>query len=192
MALIEGTFGLRKSVAGDFCKKYARAMISRAFLPLLVPGFLLAGCTTPTSYPSLLPRAAESQDMAEPTPAAPTSPAADPALDATLADLQRTLAEQTSAFDTASGRAEAAVAAARGAPAGSETWLDAHVALAALDALRAATSELATKVDDLASERALALQPDYPALDTMADRVRAEVQRQAQQIAALQGRLAPA
>ncbi|OWK33559.1 hypothetical protein SPDO_04390 [Sphingomonas dokdonensis] len=159
---------------------------------MLAPAFLMVGCTTPAAYPSLLPRAAESQALTEPAPAAPTPPAADPALDATLADIQRTLAEQTAAFDAASGRAEAAVAAARGAPAGSETWLDAHVALAALDALRAATSELATRVDDLASERALALQPDYSALDTMADRVRVEVQRQAEQIAALQGRLAPA
>lgn len=167
-------------------------MISRAFLPLLAPGLLMAGCSAPAGYPSLLPRPAESQGDRQTTTATPTPPTADPALDAKLADIQRAIAEQSSTFDAASSRAEIAVAAARSAPAGSATWLDAHVALAELDALRAATSELATRVDDLASERALALQPDYPALSTATERVRAEVQRQVQHIATLQGHLTPA
>lgn len=167
-------------------------MFFRAFLAPLIPGLLIAGCTAPASYPSLLPRAAESQSLEEPAAATPEPSAPDPAVDAKVAAALRTLEERTNAFDSASSRAERLVTAARGAAAGSEAWLDAHVALAELDALRSATSETAIPLDDLASERALSLAPDYQPLTSAADRVRAAVTSQAERIAALQARLAPA
>lgn len=167
-------------------------MFFRAFLAPLIPGLLIAGCSAPASYPSLLPRAAESQSLEEPAASPPEPSAPDPAVEAKIAAAMRTLEERTTAFDGASSRAERLVTAARGSAAGSEAWLDAHVALAELDALRSATSEIAVTLDDLASERALSLAPDYEPLTNAADRVRAAVASQAERIAAMQARLAPA
>ncbi|OWK33075.1 hypothetical protein SPMU_14200 [Sphingomonas mucosissima] len=167
-------------------------MFLRAFLPPLIPGLLITGCTAPASYPSLLPRVTESRSWEEPVIAAPAPDVADPALDAKIADAMKILEERAAAFDAAGARGERLVASARGTAAGSEAWLNAQVALAELDALRSSTSEIALTLDDLASERALSLAPEYQPLTTAADRVRAAMKRQAERIATLQARLAPA
>lgn len=167
-------------------------MLLRVFLSPLIPGMLIMGCTAPSSYPSLLPRPAESQNLEEPVVAAPAPSAPNPAVDVKIADAMRLLEERTAAFGAATARAERLVAAARGAAAGSETWLDAHVALAELDTLRSATAAIAITLDDLVSERALSPAPEYLPLTEAADRVSAAVDSQATRIATLQSRLAPA
>lgn len=192
MALIEATFGLRKSVAAYFFKNYALPMFCRAFLVPVAPGLLITGCTSPETYPSLLPRAVESAGLEEPAATAPASAAPDPALDARIRAAVQMLEERADAFDAAGSRAERAVSAAAGASPGSEPWLNAHVALAELDALRSTTTEVIIVLDDLASERALSLAPDYQPLSDAAARARATAERQAKRIAALQGRLSPA
>lgn len=166
-------------------------MSLRSLLAPSLLGMFAWGCATPDGYPSLLPRAAETQSLAEPV--APPAPAlADPTLDARIAAALRMLEERVGAFDSAAARAGGQVAAARGAPAGSEPWLDAQVALAELDAAHSATREIVTDLEDAAGERAIALAPDYPGLDAAIGRARAATKAQAARIAALQGALSPA
>lgn len=159
-----------------------------AAAPLLV----LAGCAgEATTYPSLAPRAVEKQGFAEPeTPAAAV--AADPALDAQLERLTTQLDTIATGFAAAAREAERKAMAGRGKPAGSEPWLDAQTALAALDDWRAQASALATDVEQLTIARAATLAPPYPALAKLDDRVDAEVRRQTETIARLQAMLAPA
>jgi hypothetical protein len=158
--------------------------------PLL--GLLASACAVSDSYPSLLPRAAEKQSLAEPVAPAPEAAVADPALDVQIAQALRTLQERTAAFDAAATRAATRVAAAGRSPAGSEAWLDAQVALAELDTARSATLDVVSTLDDLAGTRAMALAPDYPALTAALDRARAKGDAQRARIIELQGVLAPA
>ena len=166
-------------------------MLLRTLTPPVLAAFMIGGCATPASYPSLLPRPAESQSLEEPNVAQPQPSTPEPALDAKISELIRTLDERSTAFSAADSRAERKVAAATGAAAGSEAWLDAHVALAELDTLRSATSDLAITIDDMAAERAMALAPTYAPLTSAADRVRAVASDQAERITALQSRLTP-
>jgi hypothetical protein len=167
-------------------------MSIRAILAPLALGLIATGCSAPGSYPSLLPRAAETRGEAEPSVAEQAAPAADPAVDTRIAAALKTLAERTGAFDSAAKVAERQIARAGTVAAGSEAWLDAQVALAELDTLRSATLEVAAGLDDLASERALALAQDYPPLTAAVEQVRAAGADQAGRIAAFQARLAPA
>ncbi len=167
-------------------------MSHRACLASPLLALLMAGCAASGSYPSLLPRAAESTDTAEPAVAPPVTAVADPALDAAIADALTAVEERSAAFDAAASRAEQRVAAARGASAGSDAWLDAQLALADLDTLRASTLELSTGLEDTARQRALSLAPDYPALSAAVERIRAVTTAQAGRITALQAQLAPA
>lgn len=166
-------------------------MISRPLLTLPLLG-LLVGCVSTDPYPSLLPRAAEKQSFAEPDLPSPAAAAPDPALDARIATALKTLDERIAAFDAIASRAATQVARARGAAAGSESWLDAQVMLAELDSARSATLEVTTDLDDAASERAVALAPDYPTLDEAVAKARAAAEAQAKRIADLQGTLASA
>jgi hypothetical protein len=152
----------------------------------------LAGCATPRNYPSLLPRAAEKTNLGEPVPPPPAEAIADPVLDARIAAAVRVLDERAAAFDAAAVRAGRQVTSARRAPAGSAAWLDAQVALAELDTLRSSTQESVTDLDEMANDRATALDPEYPALDAAIARARTVVEAQLKRIADLQGALAPA
>lgn len=176
------TFSLRKRF---FMSR--RLIIASLFL-----GMPLVACTSSGTYPSLLPREAEKQSLSEPEAPAPVVAVADPALDARIAVMATKLEQQTASFESAATRAARQVAAARGVPAGGESWLDAHVALAELDSLRSGTVEIVAELDDAASERALTLAPPYSALDAMVQRARDAAKAQAARIAALQAGLAPA
>ena len=114
----------------------------------------LAGCTRDTTaYPSLAPRAVEQLGFAEPeVPIVEAKP--DPALDARIVALGRSLDGTTTGFTADAAKAETAGARARGKPVGSDAWLDAQTALAQLDDWRAQTSSLLTDADGLASDRA--------------------------------------
>lgn len=149
----------------------------------------LAGCTRDTAaYPSLAPRAVEKLGFAEPE--VPIVEAkADPELDAKLVELDRSLAGVSKGFATAAGKAEAAGLRARGKPVGSDAWLDAQTGLAELDDWRAQTSSLLTDVDQMSSERAAALEPAYPTLTALRERITAEGEKQGTTIGRLQAAL---
>jgi hypothetical protein len=160
----------------------------RPALALAAPALLLIlpGCTRDTTaYPSLAPRAVEKLGFAEPEVAV-VAAKPDPALDARIAAFAAQLDTIAKGFAADAARAQAAGARARGKPVGSDPWLDAQTALAQLDDWRAQTSSLLTDVDQVASERAAALLPDYPALPPLRERVAAESARQGETIDRLQ------
>ncbi|UYY58948.1 hypothetical protein [Sphingomonas sp. S2-65] len=162
----------------------------RRLVPLLAIG--LSACADPTGpYPSLLPRAVEKQNLAEPERRAPVA-VADPALDARIATISASLDDAEKRFASAARDAEAKVAVARGLAAGSERWLDAQVALSTLDALRAPVTTLQTDLETLVIERGASGQPPYPALQEAAKRADAVGAGQASRISALEAALAGA
>ena len=164
-------------------------MIRAAFL-LPATAALLGGCADRTSgFPSLAPRPIEKLGFAEPEAPAPTPVAADPALDAALAAIAVRLEAVASGFGTDAGKAQASARRAKGRSVGSEAWLDAQAALAGLDDWRAQTSAIVTDLDQLASDRAATLAPDYPALAPLRTRAQAEADRQADTIGKIQASL---
>jgi hypothetical protein len=68
---------------------------------------------------------------------------------------------------------------------GSEAWLTAQSALAALDDWRGQASGLAAEVDDAARERTAAIGTPYPALEALQTRAEREVARIADSAAAI-------
>ncbi|WP_066548643.1 MULTISPECIES: hypothetical protein [unclassified Sphingomonas] len=140
----------------------------RAQLILVALVALTAGCAKRAGdgYPSLLPRAIESADtaepMREPVPAAP-----DPALDQQVTALAARLDEASRVFAAQADRAAQLAAEAQGADAGSEPWLAAQVALGELDVLRAATSGLVADIERSIIDRAAAGAMPYPALQSL-------------------------
>jgi len=161
----------------------------RTAAPLALIALTLAGCTRDTApYPSLAPRAVEKLGFAEPE--APVVEAKeDPALDARIAAFGRTLGGIAKGAAADAAKAAGAGARARGKPVGSDPWLDAQTALAQLDDWRAQVSSLLTDVDQAASDRAARLDPPYPALAELRDRVAAEAARQDATIDRLQAAL---
>jgi len=149
----------------------------------------LTGCTRDTApYPSLAPRAVEKLGFAEPEVAvAEAKP--DPALDARIGELDTALERVSTGFAADAGKASAAVSRAKGKAVGTDAWLDAQTALAALDDWRAQTSSLLTDADQIASDRAAALAPPYPALAALRGRIIVEADRQAGTIDRLQAAL---
>lgn len=160
--------------------------------PVIFAAIALAGCTqSPTRYPSLLPRAAESQSLAEPVRPAPVA-TPDAALDRRLAELGATLDGATQAFTAAAGDAEAKVAVARGLAEGSPGWLDAQAALSRLESLRAPTLSTLSDLERMVLDRAQGGLPPYPALDALIARFEAAVTAQDDRIGALEAALAGA
>ena len=164
----------------------------RAFslAPMLSSAALIvSGCATDGgNYPSLAPRPIEKQGFAEPV-SQPVEAAADPALDAKLADMGRQFDTIARGFATDAAKAETAVGAAKGQPAGGERWIAAQTSLASLDDWRAQGSALLTDLEQLAIDRAATLAPDYPALGKLHDRVKTETDAEGATITRLSGSL---
>ena len=159
------------------------------FVPLALVALSLAGCARDaTVYPSLAPRTVEKLGFAEPEIAI-VEAKPDPALDARILALGESLDRLAKGFSADAAKADTAANRARGKAVGSDPWLDAQTALAQLDDWRAQTSSLLTDVDTIASERAAALEPAYPALTPLRDRIAAETQRQTGTIDRLQSML---
>ena len=155
----------------------------KAPLPLLAAA-LLAGCAAErTRYPSLLPRAAEGNGFDEPAIAAPAPVAADPQLDARLAATGTRLDASARGFDTDLAKAQRAAAAPGARSVGSDGWLEAQSALAALDDWRAQATGIASELEAAAGERLAAVGTPYPALDALQARAAAEADRQTAAIA---------
>jgi hypothetical protein len=130
---------------------------------------LSAGCSQSRvdDYPSLLPRPIEKRGFAEPEPKAPPVVRPDPALDTAIAKQRAALSAAAAAFGTQAERAERLASRARGAAAGSESWIAAQVALAELDTLRGATAGALADIERLAIDRAAKGEPPYPALEVL-------------------------
>lgn len=159
---------------------------------VLISALALAGCTQSASrYPSLLPRAAESQSLEEPVRPVPVA-APDPALDKQVNDLTAQLDAIAAAFNQGAQEAEAKIAVARGLPEGSEPWLDAQAALSNLDSLRAPLTTLLSDLEQLAIERGAAGLPPYPALDAAVARAETLAAAQADRSGSLEAALAGA
>lgn len=152
--------------------------------------FALSGCAAPTMrYPSLLPRPVETQPLTIPQiAAADIAVPTDSALEARIATIDSALAQTAGLFAAATERATAASASATGAAIGSEAWLSAQSALAALESLRSESLGALADLDRLAIDRGTAGEPAYPAVT--AARARAEAQLTTQQAAidAIQGK----
>ncbi len=138
----------------------------------------MTGCASVAdNSPSLLPRAVENQSFDE--PAAPPAPAATPeaALDKAIIDLTARRQAATAEFGLAEKRVQAALARGGKAAVGSDPWLDAQTALAALDEKRATMLAVLTELEELAIARAAENKPPYPALDAARTDTEAESDR---------------
>lgn len=151
----------------------------------------LTGCVdTNTRYPTLLPRAIEKTSLDEPVlpPAPPV--AADPALDARIAELERQGVEALKAFATAAQEAETKVALAKGATEGSDVWLNAQLSLAGLDVARQPFASQQSELEQMAVDRATSGQPPYPALERAIANARACTEQVRDRSTALEASLA--
>jgi type IV pilus biogenesis protein CpaD/CtpE len=151
---------------------------------------MLAGCARDNDkFPSLAPRPIEKLRFAEPDPTPPAPVEADPVLDATLATIATRLDGVTKGFAVDAAKTEAATRAAKGKAVGSDAWLDAQAALAGLDDWRAQVSSIVTDIDQLASDRAAALAPEYPTMAPLRARGQTEVDHESETILRLQALL---
>jgi hypothetical protein len=150
---------------------------------------LLAGCADDRAgYPTLAPRPIEKLGFGEPEATIPVA-VADPALDAEIGKAAARVTQIGGGFDRDAAIATRATAAARGSPVGSEAWLTAQTALAGLDDWRAQASAAVSDIEQLATDRAAALQPAYPALEALQARARVEADREGATIRRLQDQL---
>ncbi|GAA4212559.1 hypothetical protein GCM10022253_02190 [Sphingomonas endophytica] len=161
----------------------------RALIPPASFALLAACASDPTVYPSLAPRPVEKLGFAEPATPPPAPAAQDPALDAKLIAVTARGDAAARDFDRATARAATLTRAARGAKVGSDAWIAAQTAIADLDALRSSYGDTVGALDDLASTRAAALQPAYPALEQALAAARAAAEAQTARIHALAGAL---
>ena len=184
---IEGGFGARKPLRAGIWVRIPRRVIRALSLLAVV---LLSGCASDTvRYPSLSPRPIERLGFDEPIAPAPEAARSEPSLDARLAEVARASQERGRRVEAAFARAEERVGRAAGGSAGSDEWLEAHVALGELDVLRSETSEALTALEQLAADRAVAGGPPYAALDQAITSERAAVAALTARIDTLQRRL---
>jgi hypothetical protein len=123
-----------------------RARLSAA-LPVALLAGSLGGCVTEGPFPSLAPRPDERLAIEEPVRAAAVV-ADDPALPVRIAALLGEARQGARLFD--SDYAAAARAAARRGAAGSDSWVEAELALSRVEAARGRTSDAAADLHQLA------------------------------------------
>jgi len=142
--------------------------------PFLLPLLMLAGCTAAViDAPSLKPRAAEKSEVPMPDDASEPQVAADPALLAHIAEIEKVAAEAHAAFEQARGPAEEAVEKAGNAPPGSEGWTVAQQQLSALDATRGGIGHAAADLDGLRNDPANATSGNRTAIEAASQRIEA-------------------
>lgn len=112
--------------------------MTKPAVPLLV--LLLSACGTTIDAPSLLPRAAEREDIDTPVPPAPP-PVADPAQGALIARARDLARQGEAAF------VKALPAASVNAPTGSDAWIAAQNARSAVEVARAPTLDALALLD---------------------------------------------
>lgn len=139
----------------------------KRFTPWILTLVLLTGCAGGTAeFPSLAKRAVESRSdapLSGPALPAPNTPIDGASLDKANAAV-RSAREAESAFGAALAPARQAVSKAAGASFGTEAWIEAQMAVSALERARLPVKTALSDVDDLQG----ALISSNPAADTSA------------------------
>jgi len=159
--------------------------------PLLLSFILLStGCTeAPGLYPSLAKRPIESRVDAEPEAPAPESARPDPALDSRVKALSDQLARSDSDFTAAAATTERAAQSPGTQAVGSDSWIAAQSTLADLDTSHGETLSVLTDIERLVTDRGVAGEPPYLALDAARARAQAQLDTQTTRLAAIKARL---
>ena len=145
---------------------------------------ILEGCAAGGSYPSLLPRPAETTGTTAPSPPTPPVAASDQALGARLAQLIAQSRQGQQQFEQALAGAGAKVAKA--GAAGSESWIEAQQAVSRLEGARTPTVNALAELDAMARGRAEAgiatAEADLAAIGSAEGQVRALAEAQEREI----------
>ncbi|WP_106639075.1 hypothetical protein [Allosphingosinicella vermicomposti] len=162
-----------------------------AALSAAIAALTLSGCAKPGDFPSLAPRAVESEGAGQPVPPPPPAPA-EPALAARIAQLRAEAEAGQGAFAAEAPAARAAVAKA--GASGSESWTVAQQSVSRLEAARSLTTTALTELDRIAIERASrpTNPDDYEALMAALETARALADAQKAEIERLTGALSGA
>ncbi|RHW16578.1 hypothetical protein D1610_14350 [Sphingomonas gilva] len=160
-------------------------MRTLAALPLALAA---VACSSSTGdFPELGVRPIESRgDEVQGPP--PSTATADPAVAARARAIAAESADAGAAFDAALPVARAK--AARAGPAGSETWIEAQLALTALDQARARTVSGLAEIDRLLVAEYAANRPVAPETAAVATELQVRAEQQAQAIEAVKESLA--
>ena len=150
--------------------------MSRFPAPLAASLFSLAalgGCAAPGEFPSLSPRAIETNAAAGPAAEAPPLPtAADPELARQIAAIVAAAESAHAGFVAELSTARSTITGAAGAAAGSERWVAAQQAYSRADAARAPLVSALADLDALRRARIDSAAPaDIAALDGAAERL---------------------
>ena len=159
-------------------------------LALSVAALGVAGCVAEDGFPTLAERPAErNRSIEEPVYPAIEVPS-DPALRAQVAGLLRQAQEGERSFDGAVGATEAAVG--RAGAAGSESWVEAQLALSRLETTRDATVRALAELDQIVIGRAETAtnSEDFAAINAAIAEVERIAASQQQRWDRLRGRLA--
>lgn len=163
-------------------------------IPLLslCASLVLTACATDEgTYPSLAKRPQERITATWPPPPPPPPPAPAPLETATLDRIDLLLAQARSAdagFRAKEGRARSLVAAAAGAPLGSEAWAVASIAVAELEAARAKAMLAMSELDSLYADARTAGRDTAP-IEAARQNVMAIIASEDEVLASLRGRL---
>lgn len=169
------------------------AMFSRRFIPTIA--LFLSGCAgAHESYPSLARRPIETAPMAEVAVPTPASVAADPKLDADIAQLKAQADKGSAAFDAAYVRADKLTQAASSAAVSSDAWVAAQQAISNLESTRNDSVSALASLDTLYVEQTNAVadgkaQGGVESVDAARAAVLASVDAQNDRVDALKGRL---
>ncbi|OJY69715.1 MAG: hypothetical protein BGP16_08170 [Sphingobium sp. 66-54] len=153
-----------------------------AFLALFALG-ALADSAAAKPFPSLAKRPSETRDRTPPVPQAVVPAAADPQLVAQVEGLAKQAESGEAAFRTQLDTGRTAVAAAGPAAPSSEAWVNAQVALSALDNARYDSVAALAGLDSLYVDRqdnadAARVMADLAAIDPVRSRALAMVDAQ--------------
>ena len=170
-------------------------MIDRTVLPiagrfgclLLLP---LTGCGAPAGFPSLAPRPIEAIARQPERVAAALPRRPDPALERQVTALAGQLRADEDAWAAGVAATRTAIARARGAAVGSESWIEAQLVISRLESLRQATGAHRDAVADLRLAQAQSATPaDSTTLDALWRRAVAQVEAQNSLFSSLAGTL---
>ena len=158
-------------------------------LVVLLIALSAAGCAQSTDkYPSLALRPIETRpDEEVVTPAPIATP--DAALDAQIAAMAAKLAGIDRDFTAGSAKADAAARAGGALTTGSDQWLAAQVSLADIDGLRGDTLGAIADLEQMVTDRGVAGQPPYPALDALYAKAQDQLSGEVARIAAIKALL---
>lgn len=164
-----------------------------AFLALFALG-ALADSAAAKPFPSLAKRPSETRDRTPPAPQAVVPAAADPQLVAQVEGLAKQAESGEAAFRTQLDAGRTAVAAAGPAAPSSEAWVNAQVALSALDNARYDSVAALAGLDSLYVDRqdnadAARVMADLAAIDPVRSRALAMVDAQNDALDGLRGAL---